>query len=83
MKKVVRFIAITILLITAVSLSSVVKADPPNPPTVPGSHGQGGNITGAPLDGVLGVLLLFFGAAYGGWMLIDKRKQAAEEETSK
>jgi hypothetical protein len=76
MKKTFRFFAVNLLFVIALNFSNVVKADPPNPPVVPGSHGQSGD-TGAPLDGMLGVLLLVLGAAYGGWMLFEKKKKAA------
>ena len=41
-------------------------ADPPDPPPMPGNHGQNGAPpVGAPIDGGLGILLAL-GATYGG-----------------
>jgi len=42
------------------------RADGPGPPPPPGAHAQSGNQgpAGAPIDGGLGILLLF-GAGYG------------------
>ena len=52
-------------------------ADPPDPPPMPGSHGQNGNVpVGAPIDGGLGILLAL-GATYGcrkAWMLWKEKR---------
>jgi hypothetical protein len=82
MRKYFRFFTILLLLFLAVNSVNELRADPPNPPVVPGSHGAHGN-AGAPLDGILGVLLLGLGAAYGGWMLYDKRRQSMKDQPPK
>ena len=70
---------IVLLFFIVFDFSSGLKADPPNPPVVPGSHGQGGN-TGAPLDGMLGLLLVVLGSGYGGFMIYDKKKEKEEDQ---
>jgi hypothetical protein len=61
--------------------SIAVNADPPNPPVVPGRHGQGGNITGAPIDN-MGLLFLIVGTAYAGWMLYKRTSLKKKEAGS-
>jgi len=82
MKKYFRFFIFLSFFFIAPNFHDGVRADPPNPPVVPGSHGAHGN-TGAPLDGILGILLLGLGAAYGGWMLFENKRQSMKDQPPK
>ena len=81
MKRLLHFLAPLSFFLFFICFVPDLKADPPNPPTVPGQHGTGAN-TGAPLDGILGILLLALGGSYGGWMLYDKRKKHKQSANS-
>lgn len=82
MKKILNLGVLIGLVLFFSSLATEVKADPPNPPVVPGNHGQGGNINGAPLDGSLLVLLFLVGSGYGGWVLIKKKKKRSKDQVT-
>lgn len=57
MKCLFRFIYLMITIIMFILFSLPGYTESPDPPPVPGSHGQGGNMA-APIDGGTGVLLL-------------------------
>jgi hypothetical protein len=71
------FMGILFTLLSLVSYSSF--ADEPNPPIVPGQHGQGGDVpVGAPVDNGI-IMLLAMGAGYGAYKLYMTRKEKTEE----
>ncbi len=76
--KLYKKIAVTLLVITGLTLSTNTFAQVPPPP--PPGHGSTGNQTGgnAPIGGGL-FILIGLGAAYGGKKLYDKRKENLEE----
>jgi hypothetical protein len=77
MKKIYSYF-LPFVFLTVLTLSGIaVQADPPNPPVVPGSHGQQGD-AGAPIDG-MSILLLVSGSVFAGWMLY--RRTPKKEET--
>ena len=78
MKTIMNSIAMMSLMLSALCITHIAKADPPQPPQ--NGHGQTGNGTpaGAPIDGGLGILLAM-GAAYGGKKLYKARKEKSKE----
>ena len=72
-----RLVFLLVIVIFCVLPFEKVSADPPNPPIVPGSHGQGGN-TGAPIDNT-GILVLISGSIYAGWMLLKRKSEKNQE----
>ena len=79
MKKHNIFILLAAVIVFFCSISISAFADDPNPPIVPGEHGQAGNVpVGAPIDSGLGILLVL-GAGYGAKKLYSLRGVKAEE----
>jgi hypothetical protein len=73
MKKFNIFIFLAAVIFALCSGSVSAFADEPNPPVVPGQHGQGGDVpVGAPVDGGMS-LLLILGAGYGVKKLIPMK----------
>ncbi|MCK9203270.1 MAG: hypothetical protein M0P58_02400 [Bacteroidales bacterium] len=84
MKKMIKFFAISSLILCAIFITKPSVAEDPITPSPPGEHGASGNQApaGAPIDGGLGILLTL-GAAYGGRKLYiykKEKKKAAEED---
>ena len=74
-----RYLKIGLLGVLCWAGSSITGwADSPDPPPMPGGHGQNGNSpVGAPIDGGLGILLAL-GATYGSrkaWVLWKKGRE--------
>ena len=75
MKTRIKFLFLGVLMALFCSISCMVYADDPNPPTVPGDHGHAGDVpVGAPIDGGLFVLLIL-GAGYGAKKIYSLRKE--------
>jgi hypothetical protein len=73
MKKYNIFILLAAVIFFLCSSSISAFADEPNPPIVPGGHGQAGDVpVGAPIDGGLSILLIL-GAGYGAKKLYSLR----------
>ena len=82
MKKVIKSVFVsTLILIPA--FTNYVLADPPSPPGPGGSpSSHGGTPVGAPIDnGIL--ILLILGVIYGAYKIYEFRKAKSVQETAK
>ena len=80
MKKIIRFLSVATLLVMTSSVFNSSFADPPDPPPIPGGHGNGGDVhVTAPIDGGLSILLTM-GLGYGVLAVLRARKKEADEE---
>ena len=78
MKKMFRLVSIVLFVYLSAMLCLSGFADPPDPPPLPGGHGQTGNVA-APIDGGMGILLVL-GHAYAGKKIYQRRKDDRETE---
>ena len=80
MRKISRFLFITIFAMMTFSAINLLVADPPVPPSLPGGHGYGDNVpAGAPIDGGL-IILLGLGLCYGAKVLLKAGKKRLSEK---
>jgi hypothetical protein len=82
MKKVIRFLFLAILLVMTSSVFNATFADPPDPPPLPGSHGNTDDVhVTAPIDGGLSIMLVM-GLGYGALAVLRARKKESDEDVA-
>lgn len=81
MKKIIRFLSIMAVVLMTISVFNPIFADPPDPPPLPGGHGNTGDefVGNAPIDDGL-TILLAMGLVYGSVAVIRARRREPVKE---